>query len=448
MENFKSYKKKIDEVKGGESTGYRDYTYEDALMEVKKYIQEKKIRNMDVGIDAEHMTKEFFERRKERFREYIKDAVTTLRIRVDDYTDKRFITESLSDIAGFSVLDSAFEDPRVTDIFVNDWNDIHVDLDDGVGMRYPYTFRSEQHYRETIERFLKEAGKEINGGDKKIVHFSLYGNRGCAVHDTVATKLPSITFRKHSSSVKRITREDLLKGEVLTEDMADLIGCMLKGELSLAYAGVTGSGKTTTLEALINAYLTEKRVLTCEDVQELKLLDVRNVLGLVSFNGKTEEESVTLEDLVYTSLRQKPRVLAIGEIRTGPQMLAAVEAAETGHSTIYTIHGNEAISVINRIVTKYLVGMPSIGVEVAERIIGNALDYICIQDAIPGIGRKVTSITEVSYDDEKRTVRLKTIYEYDVERDEFIKVNPISESKIKNMYRRGVRPEEVVRWKY
>lgn len=446
MEGFKSYKKQIDEIKGGEGSGYRDNTYEDALIAVKKYIQEKKLKNNDVGSDEDTTSKEFFLRRKKRYKEYIRSAVSELRLRVDDYTKEDFISEALSDIAGFSVLDDAFEDPSITDIFVNAWDEIYFDDVNGEGGPYWRKFRSEQHYLETLERFLKEAGKEVNGGDKKIVHFSLYQNRGCVIHESVATKQTSLTFRKHSSSVKQVTRDDLIERGVLTAEMADFIGLCMRGEGKMAFGGITGSGKTTTCQALANEYLSRKRILVCEDTAELQM-NVGNVLSLLSFKGKSKEETVELEDLIHTALRQKPRTILIGEIRTGPQLMAAIESGDTGHSTIYTIHGNSALSVVNRIVTKYLSAMPSLGPEVAERIIASSLDYIYIQDAIPDIGRKITSITEVGYDFENKRITLVPIYEYDVEKNEFVKLNKMGESKIKDMYRRGIKPWEVERWK-
>lgn len=110
------------------------------------------------------------------------------------------------------------------------------------------------------------------------------------------------------------------------------------------------------------------------------------------------------------------------------------------------MHGGEPINIVNRLVTKYLMAMPSLGIEVVERIIGSSVDYICIQDAIPNVGRKVTIISEVSYDYEKNRVDLKPIYKFDFASNSFKKMNSISPGKVETMYRRGVKPEEVTRW--
>lgn len=440
-EGFRSYRKQLEQVKGIEGILYKDCSYEDALHEVRKYIKSKKIQNDDIG-NSNPNCKEYLIKKKIKYKEYIKNAVSELKLRVDDYTVDEFIQDALSDIAGYGILDEAFEDDEITDIFVNSETDIFVEKN-GVTQRYWKVFRNEAHYLETVERFLKEGGKELNAGDKKIVHSELYGDRLCTIHKSIATRQVSVTIRKHGYI--NITRDDLVDKEVMSADMADFIGTILKGELNIVYGGLTGSGKTSSLQAIMNHYIDDKRVLVVEDTQEIQLTN-ENTLQLVSFVGKTKAETVGLDDLIYTSLRLKPRTIFIGEVRGGPDTLASIESAETGHSTVLTMHGGEPINIINRMVSKFLVAMPSLGIEVVERIIGSAIDYICIQDAIPNIGRKVTEICEVGYDFDKRSVVLKPIYKYNFDTEEFEKVNNISPSKVNTMYRRGLRKEDLLRW--
>lgn len=329
MDNFKSYRKQIEEVKGtrGDTILYRDCSYEDALKAVKKYIQEKKLKNDDIGF-GDSNTKEYLKKKMSKYGEYVKEACMQLKIRVDDYEIKDFYKDALSDIAGYSVLDEAFADPEITDIFVNSESEIFVEKN---GKTIPYwkKFRSESHYLDIVERFMQDAGKELNQGAKKIVNFEIFGDRGCAISNVISTKQTSLTFRKHGYI--NVERKDLIEKGVMTEDMADLIGVMLRGELNVIYAGLTGSGKTTSIQALVNYYIQDKRILCVEDTQELELTNP-NTLPLVAFKAKNEDESVTLGDLIETALRLKPRTIAIGEIRGGKEALAAVEAGETGHS--------------------------------------------------------------------------------------------------------------------
>ena len=90
--------------------------------------------------------------------------------------------------------------------------------------------------------------------------------------------------------------------------------------------------------------------------------------------------------------------------------------------------------------------MPSLGIDVVERIIGSAVDYIMIQDAIPGIGRRITSITEVDYDYAKQRVALKTIVRFDVPTKQFVFENRLAKIKADKMLRKGIKPHELSKW--
>jgi pilus assembly protein CpaF len=133
----------------------------------------------------------------------------------------------------------------------------------------------------------------------------------------------------------------------------------------------------------------------------------------------------------------KPKYIIVGEVR-GPEAEAAVEGMETGHSTIFTMHGGNVWNIVNRLVTKYLMQMPSLSMEVVERIIGAAVNFICIQDDIPNIGRRLTSIHEVSYDFENHAIKCTSIVKYDFNKNDWVWHNNISEDVANVMTRRGV----------
>ena len=189
---------------------------------------------------------------------------------------------------------------------------------------------------------------------------------------------------------------------------------------------------------------TNKRMLVCEDTQELFPRN-KHTIEMVTTKSDDPRIAVTLRDLIITSLRLKPKYIVVGEVR-GVEAEAAVEAMETGHSTIFTIHGGTVWNVINRIVTKYLMAMPSIGIDVVERIIGSGLDYVFVQDSIPEIGRKVTSLNEIYYDfDEKRVVS-KVIFRYDFEKKDWVWEGKLGADKVDKMLRRGISLERLKPW--
>lgn len=88
--------------------------------------------------------------------------------------------------------------------------------------------------------------------------------------------------------------------------------------------------------------------------------------------------------------------------------------------------------------------MPSLGVDVVERIIGSAVDYIFFQDNIPGIGRKVTIIDEISYDYTERRVKVTNVLKYDFDKKDWVwNKKFLGRDKIDKMLRRGVPIERL-----
>lgn len=450
--DFKSFRRDILKATAQKTDGML-LSYDDALEEVREYLQEKMSEERAEEIKLETSNtgevikdKEYLREKKKKHRELINECIGIKNIRVKGYEgDKiyQFIDEMVAEFAGYSILEEAFQDPGVSDIYVIDWDTIFVEKN-GVNERYPHTFRSPKHCENVLKRFLGEAGKEINLGDSKIVDFELYQDRGAATSPAVSPRGYSMTLRKHSED--HITKDQLVEQNVMNDKIADLLGMLIIGETNLVCAGLTGSGKTTTLRALIDHNVTKvnKRMLVCEDTQELFPKN-EHTLELVSVKSDDSRLAVSLRDLIFTALRLKPKYIIVGEVR-GLEAEAAVEAMETGHSTMFTIHGGNPWNVINRIVTKYLMAMPTLGIDVVERIIGSGIDYIFIQDNIPGIGRRITSLTEVGYDFNTRRVTTKTIFRYDFEKKDWVWEGKLAEDKIDKMLRRGIPLEQLEPW--
>lgn len=425
---------------------------EEAIEEIRNILAEedKKALGNNENKDGSSIVvkdKKYLRERIEKRREQVTEAINLKNIKVKGVDTKEamadFITEVVAETINYSVLYDAFMNPGVTDIYVVSYDRIFIE-ENGENKKYPKKFRSEKHLEDIIRNLVTEAGKVIDGGEHKKVDFELYGDRYCATHPNVSPNGYSLTIRKHSDD--HITFEQLMKQNLMSEEMAYLTGLAIKGERNIIYAGITGSGKTTSIRAFLDHFVPKlnKRMLVCEDTQELFPKN-DHTLELVSTVTGNPKNDITLQQLVYTSLRLKPKYIVIGEVRA-EEAQAASEAMETGHSTILTMHGGRAINCINRFVTKFLTAMPNLGIEVVERIVGSSIDYIYIQDNVPGIGRRVTEISEISYDFEKRCVDVKPIYKFDIKTRKFVRLNDISEEKIEMMLRRGVTSEEIDKW--
>lgn len=448
-QNFRSFRSDLQKMANQKQTGSVLMDYEEALEAVREALKGKLTDKMENSSEKDEnviKNKEYLRRKKREYRGIITDIIYAESIRVRGYEDNKindFINEMVEEFAGYSILADAFDDPEISDIFIIDWETIYVEKK-GDNVRYKKHFRSPKHFKDTLERFLREAGKEINNGDMKIVDFELFQDRGCATSPGVSPRDYSLTIRKHAED--HITKEQLVEWSVLSEKMADFLGMLIMGETNVIYAGLTGSGKTTSIRALLDYYVTKanKRMLVCEDTQELFPKN-EHTLELVSVKNDDPKIAVTLGSLIFTALRLKPKYIIVGEVRA-EEAQAAVEGMETGHSTIFTMHGGNPWNIVNRLVTKYLMAMPSLGIDVVERIIGSGVDYICIQDNIPGIGRKITSITEIAYNFSTGRVEMKPIFVFDFHKKDWILKNKISRDKADKMLRRGIPLEQLEEW--
>ena len=115
--------------------------------------------------------------------------------------------------------------------------------------------------------------------------------------------------------------------------------------------GPTGSGKSTTIASLIN-YINlnyQKHIITIEDPVEFIFNDKKSIVS----QRQILIDTPSFPDGIKYALRQDPDVIFIGEIRDRETVSAALKAAETGHLVFATIHTNDAIQTVNRIVNMF-----------------------------------------------------------------------------------------------
>ena len=115
--------------------------------------------------------------------------------------------------------------------------------------------------------------------------------------------------------------------------------------------GPTGSGKSTTIASLID-YINinyPKHIITIEDPVEFIFTNKKSLVS----QRQVLIDTPSFPDGIKYALRQDPDVIFIGEIRDKETVTAALKAAETGHLVFATIHTNDAIQTVNRIVNMY-----------------------------------------------------------------------------------------------
>jgi len=144
--------------------------------------------------------------------------------------------------------------------------------------------------------------------------------------------------------------------------------------------GPTGSGKTTTLYGALNEIRNiEDKVITVEDPVEYRM----NLIQQVQVNAKV---GLSFADALRSILRQDPDKIMIGEIRDQETLEIAIKAALTGHLVISTLHTNDSISAITRMVDMgiqhYLISGALVAIQ-AQRLIRKICTHCKVIDEVP-----------------------------------------------------------------
>ena len=153
--------------------------------------------------------------------------------------------------------------------------------------------------------------------------------------------------------------------------------------------GPTGSGKSTTLASmvdLINKHQ-QKHIITIEDPVEFLYTDRKSLVTQRGLGVDTE----TFESGIKYALRQDPDVILVGEIRDRETLEAAIEASETGHLVLSTMHTNSCVQTLNRILGFFEDGSSSL---VVQRVM-NTLRAVVAQKLLPKTQGGLAAAVEV-----------------------------------------------------
>ena len=256
-------------------------------------------------------------------------------------TETRLRTETMLKTAMGSTIATALEDPAVIEIMLNPDGQLWLERH-GKGREHSgVTMRSSE-----AERVIRLVGSHIGQDvtrDYPIVSAELPigGERFEGVLPPVATA-PSFTIRKPASVVFTLT--DYVDSGIMTSVQAQILRECVQARRSLLIVGGTGTGKTTLANALLHEVaLTGDRVVILEDTRELQC-DAPDKIAL-----RTQAGSVSMADLVRSTLRLRPDRIVVGEVRGG-EALDLLKAWNTGHpGGIATVHANSAADGLSRL---------------------------------------------------------------------------------------------------
>lgn len=243
----------------------------------------------------------------------------------------------------FGPLKTLIESDDITEVMINSWNKIYVEHR-GLLVQTSARFVDQRQFEELIYSILTEDKKVVANSYSFDGVINKLGYRYNITLPPMSPKGPCLTIRKFS--VKNFTFEDLTKSDFITEKVAAFLKAAVQSRLSIVISGGTGSGKTSFLNTLASQISHEERVVSIEDVAELRL----NHPNWVALQAVREENKiVTTRDCLVNSLRMRPDRIIVGECRKD-ETFEMLQAMNTGHNgSMTTVHGNSPIDCLTRI---------------------------------------------------------------------------------------------------
>lgn len=314
-----------------------------------------------------------------------------------------------NEINGYGPITELLEEKNITEIMVNDIDEIYVEIDGRVIKYNNISFINKDHILRTIQRIIQPLGRTIDISNPMVDARLHDGSRLNAIIPPLSLKGPVLTIRKFKEELANI--DDFLRTGTLTPYMARFLEASVRAKLNIIICGGTGSGKTTLLNVLSSFIGNEERIITIEDAAELKLKQ-KHVISLetrlTNYEGNGE---ITIRDLVRNSLRMRPDRIIVGEVR-GKESFDMLQAMNTGHNgSLTTMHANGPIDALNRLETMILMAGMEIPIPAIREYIENAIDIVVQTSRLSDGRRKITSICEVT-GFEKDNIKVKKIFEF------------------------------------
>ncbi|HEU5102976.1 MAG TPA: CpaF family protein [Roseiflexaceae bacterium] len=355
--------------------------------DIRARVQNKLIGELDPKLDLSNAAK---------VRQQVEDIFNTILDSeniVLTRTERARMFESIAaDILGFGPLEVLLNDTEISEIMVNGPRNIYIERK-GKLTKSDVIFNNDEHVMRVIDRIISPLGRRCDESSPMVDARLPDGSRVNAVIRPISLVGPCLSIRKFKK--EGITVEDMIRFGSLTREMAEFLSACVRARLNVVVSGGTGSGKTTTLNALSSFIPEDERIITVENAAELQLRQ-DHVVTLESRPPNVEGKGeISIRDLVINCLRMRPERIVVGECRGG-EALEMLQAMNTGHDgSMTTLHANTPRDAISRIETMVLMAGMDLPVRAIREQIAAAINVIVQQARLKDGSRKIINITEV-----------------------------------------------------
>jgi pilus assembly protein CpaF len=321
------------------------------------------------------------------------EALEDLSIVLNKDERSTLFKDLFDEVTGLGPLETLLKDDTVNDILVNGPQQIFVERAGKLTLT-DVTFKDERHLLRIIDKIVSAVGRRVDESNPYVDARLADGSRFNAMVPPIAVDGSLVSIRKFKK--EKLGIRDLVQFGAFSEDMAMYIEAAVACRLNIIVSGGTGSGKTTTLNALSSFIDNSERILTIEDTAELQLQQT-HVGRMESRPANVEGKgAVTQRDCLKNALRMRPDRIIVGETR-GDEVIDMLQAMNTGHDgSMTTIHANSARDGVSRLENMIAMTGIEMPLKAVRSQIASAVNLIVQASRLQDGSRRMVSITELT----------------------------------------------------
>ena len=375
------------------------------LMELKLELHKRLLETLNLSA-LEHASEQSL---KSEISALASEALDEMSVALNKDDRTNLVQELYDEVMGLGPLEPLLKDETVNDILVNGPNRVFVERAGKLQLT-DVTFRDERHLLRIIDKIVSAVGRRVDESNPYCDARLADGSRFNCMVPPVAVDGSLVSIRKFKKEKLKI--EDLVRFGAFTEEMAAYLQAAVSCRLNIIVSGGTGSGKTTTLNALSSFIDNTERVLTIEDTAELQLQQV-HVGRMESRPANVEGKgAVTQRDCLRNALRMRPDRIIVGETR-GEEVIDMLQAMNTGHDgSMTTIHANNPRDGISRLENMVAMAGIEMPLKAVRSQIASAVNLIVQASRLQDGSRRMVSITEIT-GMEGEVISMQEVFRYE-----------------------------------
>lgn len=279
--------------------------------------------------------------------------------------------ELVARVSGFGSLQPFLDDPSVEEIWINEPSRVFVAREGRHELTNLVLARAQVD--ELVERMLKSSGRRIDLSTPFVDATLPEGHRLHVVLEGISRGFSAVNIRKFVLRASRL--QSLVELGSLTARAAAFLEASVRAGLNILVAGGTQAGKTTMLNCLASAIPGGERVVSAEEVFELRFTHPDWVALQTRQQGLEGTGEVRLRDLVKESLRMRPSRVIVGEVRA-EECLDLLLALNSGLPGMCTIHANSAREALVKACTLPLLAGENISARFVVPTVAASVDLV------------------------------------------------------------------------